>query len=283
MVSTQANTHQTPRRPKNKIRTKRTKRRVGRRMAATAASSDSKSSLENAEGPIGASLTVSDDVVIEPVVKKRSVSEERKPCRVKIGQRSSSLQLDAVTQPARRQQQQQQQQQQPTLIPKKKNWFFSWPVRLVVPNRTTIEDEGFDSFHGNNSSSSDCENDENAPPPPPPPSATSQSELTTSDKVVDGKTTEVLDSSVAGRNRVDTPGLNFVKICSNHRMIPIRFLSVNRWRCPSAVVEKAAVEFDVHRSEIDTARNESGVFNQFGNGIGTAGSSPSEMRHHHVL
>lgn len=167
MVSTQANTHQTPRRPKSKIRTKRTKRRIGRRIGAT--SSDSKSSLENAETLIASPLqdNASDDVVVEPVVKKRSLSEERKPCRVKIGQRSSSLQLDAthVSQPStrlgtssaagRRQQQS---------LPKRKAWFFSWPVRLVVPNRTTIEDEGFDSFHGNNSSSSDCENDENAPP-----------------------------------------------------------------------------------------------------------------------
>lgn len=167
MVSTQANVHLTPRRPKSKLRTKRTKRRIGRRIIGTTPS-DSKSSLENAEPqtPPPTNDDKSEDIVLEPKLKKRSLSEERQPSRVKIGQRSSSLQLDSahVSQPclriapstgARRQQQ---------VPPKRKAWFFSWPVRLVVPNRATIEDEGFDSFHGNNSSSSDCENDENRAP-----------------------------------------------------------------------------------------------------------------------
>lgn len=159
MVSTQANVHQSPRRPKNKLRTKRTKRRIGRRIGTTP--SDSKSSLENADpqpvSPLGEKKP--EDVVLEPRMKKRSLSEERQPSRVKIGQRSSSLQLDSTTQPSLRLSPVGAARRQQPALPKRKAWFFSWPVRLVVPNRTTIEDEGFDSFHGNNSSSSDCEND----------------------------------------------------------------------------------------------------------------------------
>ncbi|XP_046654831.1 protein PHTF2-like isoform X1 [Daphnia pulicaria] len=166
MVSTQANTHLSPRRPKSKLRTKRTKRRVGRRIGTTP--SDSKSSLENVEtqSPSPPSDQKPDDIIIEPKIKKRSFSEERQTSRVKIGQRSSSLQLDSthvLQQPLRVSQLGVARNQQP-VVSKRKAWFFSWPVRLVVPNRVTIEDEGFDSFHGNNSSSSDCENEENALP-----------------------------------------------------------------------------------------------------------------------
>ncbi len=161
MVSTQANVHQSPRRPKNKLRTKRTKRRIGRRIGTTP--SDSKSSLENAEPqpPSPLSEKKEEDVVAEPKLKKRSLSEERQPSRVKIGQRSASLQLDSthVSQPSLRITPSGAVRRQQPALPKRKAWFFSWPVRLVVPNRATIEDEGFDSFHGNNSSSSDCDND----------------------------------------------------------------------------------------------------------------------------
>lgn len=162
MVSTQTTAHQSPRRPKNKLRTKRTKRRVGRRIGTTP--SDSKSSLENAEPQLQSPLCdpKPDDAILEPKMKKRSLSEERQPSRVKIGQRSSSLQLDSthVSQPSLRIAPSGVTRRQQSALPKRKAWFFSWPVRLVVPNRVTIEDEGFDSFHGNNSSSSDCENDE---------------------------------------------------------------------------------------------------------------------------
>lgn len=164
MVSTQTNIHQSPRRPKNKMRTKRTKRRVSRRTIGTTPS-DSKSSLENNEPqtPPPMNDNKPEDVVLETKIKKRSLSEERQPSRVKIGQRSASLQLESthVSQPSLRIASSVVSRRHQQIPPKKKAWFFSWPVRLVVPNRTTIEDEGFDSFHGNNSSSSDCENDEN--------------------------------------------------------------------------------------------------------------------------
>lgn len=157
MVSTQANTHLSPRRPKNKLRTKRTKRKLGRRTTP----SDSKSSLENTEvqPPLPTSDVKPDDIALEPKIKKRSFSEERQTSRVKLGQRSSSLQLDStqVLQPRLPQLARNQQ----SILSKRKAWFLSWPVRLAVPNRGTIDDEGFDSFHGNNSSSSDCENEEN--------------------------------------------------------------------------------------------------------------------------
>jgi hypothetical protein len=166
MVSTQASTHLSPRRPKSKLRTKRTKRRIGRRIGTTP--SDSKSSLENAEtqSPSTPSDQKPEDTILEPKIKKRSFSEERQTSRVKIGQRSSSLQLDSthVLQPSLRISQLGVARNQQPILSKRKAWFFSWPVRLVVPNRVTIEDEGFDSFHGNNSSSSDCENEENALP-----------------------------------------------------------------------------------------------------------------------
>ena len=165
MVSTQASTHLSTRRPKSKFRTKRTKRRVGRRIGTTP--SDSKSSLENAETQFQSTPSDQkpDDIMLEPKIKKRSFSEERQTSRVKIGQRSSSLQLDSahISQPSLRIPQLGLASNQPPIISKRKAWFFSWPVRLVVPNRVTIDDEGFDSFHGNNSSSSDCENEENAP------------------------------------------------------------------------------------------------------------------------
>lgn len=165
MVSTQTNTNQSPGRPKTKLRAKRTKRRIGRRMGT--APSDSKSSLENTEPqpPSSRSEHKSDDVVLEPKMKKRSLSEERQPSRVKMGQRSSSLQLDSshVSQPSLRVAPSGLARRQQQAHPKRKAWFFPWPARFV-PSRVTIEDEGFDSFHGNNSSSSDFENDESAKP-----------------------------------------------------------------------------------------------------------------------
>ena len=163
MVSTHVNCSRPMRRPKNRIRIKRTKRRISRRISMAA--TDSKSSLENLEqtstapslaegsgissGVASGNLETGDPPV---QVKKRSNSEERPPSRVKVTQRSASLQLDPSIQapipaagsaPAKR----------------KSSWFFAWPVRLVVPKRTPNEDEGFDSFHGNNSSSSDCDNE----------------------------------------------------------------------------------------------------------------------------
>lgn len=163
MVSTQANTQPPLRRPKSKLRTKRTKRRLGRRIGTTP--SDSKSSLENSEPQLPSPISDQkpDESVCEPKIKKRSFSEERQTSRVKLGQRSSSLQLDStqVLQPSLRIPQLGRARNQQSILSKRKAWFFSWPVRLAVPNRGTIEDEGFDSFHGNNSSSSDCEHEEN--------------------------------------------------------------------------------------------------------------------------
>ena len=68
----------------------------------------------------------------------------------------------------------------------RKAWFFSWPVRLAVPNRAPNEDEGFDSFHGNNSSSSDGENDE---------SKTSRKKNETAQKEQEGSVAKDVDSA----------------------------------------------------------------------------------------
>lgn len=165
MVSTHSNANRPFRRPKNKMRIKRIKRRISRRMATT--TSDSKSSLENKEPTDLPSVQPGRkpaDLAHEPSLKKRSQSEERPSSRMQIGQRSCSLQLGSSAQvlqsplpaslgPAI--------EKQPAVVnasSKRKSWFFAWPIRgLVVPHRIVNEDEGFDSFHGNNSSSSDCE------------------------------------------------------------------------------------------------------------------------------
>ena len=107
--------------------------------------------------------------------KKRSSSEESPPSWVKTTKRSASLQLESSHNKLQQQQQplllpqqqpqlepqkQQQQQAQPIVNNKRKpSWFFVGPVRLVAPKRAPNEDEGFDSFHGNNSSPSDGENE----------------------------------------------------------------------------------------------------------------------------
>lgn len=173
MVSTHTNLSRSFRRPKSKIRMKRTKRRViGRRIGT--ATSDSKSSLDNLEVVPPPPSThqhrhdVRNPVEQDPTLKKRSQSEERPPSRIKVGQRSSSLQLDSVTQTLRSSLSSSAnpvaslQPKPSAAVPiKKKSWFFAWPIRgLVVPNRVVNEDEGFDSFHGNNSSSSDCETED---------------------------------------------------------------------------------------------------------------------------
>jgi len=97
MVSTHLNGKRSLRKPKNRIRMKRTKRRIGRRISTTA-SGDSKSSAENLVENLESSKR--DDVVVkETQVKKRSSSEERPPSRMKISQRSVSLHIsdaDAV-------------------------------------------------------------------------------------------------------------------------------------------------------------------------------------------
>lgn len=167
MVSTHGNPCRSVRRNKSKVRMKRTKRKLARRTLGTATLSDSKSSLDNLENP--QPPPDRKDLQEEPsTIKKRSLSEERPSSRIQVGQRSASVQLDSV-----------QNHQPPStckVLPKpsqpevensvtlKKTWFFpSWPVlsgRLVVPKRTHNEDEGFDSFHGNNSSSSEFENDD---------------------------------------------------------------------------------------------------------------------------
>jgi len=170
---------------------KRTKRRViGRRIGT--ATSDSKSSLDNLEVVPPPPSThqhrhdVRNPVEQDPTLKKRSQSEERPPSRIKVGQRSSSLQLDSVTQTLRSSVSSSVnpvaslQPQPSAAVPiKKKSWFFAWPIRgLVVPSRVVNEDEGFDSFHGNNSSSSDCETEDKITPertqndPPSQPTAT---------------------------------------------------------------------------------------------------------------
>jgi len=166
MVSTHGNPCRSVRRNKGKVRMKRTKRKLARRtQLGTATLSDSKSSLDNLENP--QPPPDRNDLQEEPTIKKRSLSEERPSSRIQIGQRSASVQLDSV--------QNHQTSSTCKVLPKpsqadvensvtlKKTWFFpSWPVLsgLVVPKRAHNEDEGFDSFHGNNSSSSEFENDD---------------------------------------------------------------------------------------------------------------------------
>lgn len=148
-MSTHSNPGRPYRRPKSKVRVKRTKRRIGRRIGTMP--SDSKSSLDNLEAtqPIIQLDSNPADLIHDPVLKKRSLSEERPPTRIKVaGQRSASLQLDtaqtlksslsASLNPVTL-------QKQPPAVPQRKSWFFAWPIRgLVVPNRVANEDEGFD-------------------------------------------------------------------------------------------------------------------------------------------
>ena len=94
MVSTHLNGKRSLRKPKNRIRMKRTKRRIGRRISTTA-SGDSKSSVENLVENLESlvDLKRDDAVVKETQVKKRSLSEERPPTRMKSSQRSASLHI----------------------------------------------------------------------------------------------------------------------------------------------------------------------------------------------
>ena len=94
MVSTHLNGMRSLRKPKNRIRMKRTKRRIGRRISTTA-SGDSKSSVENLVENLESLVDLKrDDVVVkETLVKKRSSSEERPPSRIKVTQRSVSLHI----------------------------------------------------------------------------------------------------------------------------------------------------------------------------------------------
>ena len=168
MVSTHGHPCRSVRRTKSKVRMKRTKRKIARRIGTTTLS-DSKSSLDNLENlPPPPDRIITEDLQAEPTIKKRSLSEERPSSRIQMGQRSASVQLEnaqshqskLLTSVASKILPKQQQKDVANSLPLKKAWFFSWPVRLVVPKRIHIEDEGFDSFHGNNSSSSDFENDD---------------------------------------------------------------------------------------------------------------------------
>lgn len=100
---------------------------------------------------------------IKAGLKRRSLSEERKSPRMKIPQRSSSLQLEPnhalMPHLASKAPVAAKEVQAPTNGGKRNSWqnFFAWSGRLVGSKRTLNEDEGFDSFHGNNSSSSDCD------------------------------------------------------------------------------------------------------------------------------
>jgi len=193
MVSTHLSGNRSLRRPKNRIRVKRTKRRIGRRISTTG--SDSKSSVENLEQMVN--LKVEDKLDVPAAKKRREMNKEEDGVaaaaatttaiatatataaattataaattagredrsRVKVSQRSTSLHFKEPedVEPCGPSSQQQQTLDIAPPTTRRRAWFFSWPVSLVVPNRGPNEDEGFDSFHGNNSSSSDGENND---------------------------------------------------------------------------------------------------------------------------
>ena len=145
MVSTQSNPGRPIRRPKSKMRIKRTKRRIGRRIGTTP--SGSKSSLDNLEAVPSTVQLDRKSAEHEPATfKKRSLSEERPPSRVKIEQRSSSMQLESAFTRKSLNLNACAFQKQQIAAPQRK-WFFAWPIRgLVAPSRNANEDEGFDRY-----------------------------------------------------------------------------------------------------------------------------------------
>lgn len=145
------------------MRIKRAKRKISRRIIGNVPS-DSKSSLDNVEPPSQNSAEAADLKVAG--LKRRSLSEERKSPRMKIPQRSSSLQLESnhslMPHLASKAPVTPKNVQAPISTAKRNSWqtFFAWSSRFVGSKRTLNEDEGFDSFHGNNSSSSDCDTED---------------------------------------------------------------------------------------------------------------------------
>lgn len=143
------------------MRIKRAKRKLSRRIGNVP--SDSKSSLDNVEQPLQDPVKASE---IKSGLNRRSLSEERKSPRIKFPQRSSSLQLESnhtlMPHLASKAPLAPKNDQASVNIVKRNSWqnFFTWSSRFVGSKRTLNEDEGFDSFHGNNSSSSDCDTED---------------------------------------------------------------------------------------------------------------------------